>query len=84
LTQLPIIFTVRTPDEGGKFDFAATRLVELLEVAKRAGCEFIDFQAAWFHHSGVVSCIQSAVRVSTAKLKLSSAITDYERRRTVS
>ncbi|KIW48940.1 shikimate-5-dehydrogenase [Exophiala oligosperma] len=47
-SNLPIIFTVRTVSQGGKFpDYAAPEALELMLLAAQHGCEYIDVEFAW-------------------------------------
>ena len=47
LSDLPIVFTVRTKSQGGKFpDDCFEEMLALLSVASRWGCEFIDVELA--------------------------------------
>jgi len=46
-SDLPIIFTVRSKDQGGKFNGSESEMMSLLEVGLRANCEFIDVEACW-------------------------------------
>ena len=43
---LPIIFTIRSKDEGGKFTGTTEEYLALNELALRAGCPWIDLEAA--------------------------------------
>lgn len=61
-TSLPIIFTLRTKDEGGRCDGAPDRIAEAIRVAVRCGCEIVDFQLAWFRNQALHSEIQKLVR----------------------
>jgi pentafunctional AROM polypeptide len=49
-SNLPIIFTVRTIGEGGRFSGTEEERIELLNCGIRSGCEFIDVE---FHPNGV-------------------------------
>lgn len=47
-TSLPIIFTIRTESQGGKFpDFEVDRIRELSSLAIKLGVEFLDVQLTW-------------------------------------
>jgi len=46
-TDLPLVFTVRSKDQGGKFNGSEDEIMSLLEVGLRANCEFIDIEACW-------------------------------------
>ncbi|CED84659.1 pentafunctional protein [Phaffia rhodozyma] len=47
-TNLPIVFSVRTHSQGGMFpDDAEREYFELLELAVRSGCEYIDLEIGW-------------------------------------
>ena len=47
-TSLPIVFTVRTVSQGGAFpDTAEAEAFELLDLAVRAGVEYIDVEISW-------------------------------------
>jgi pentafunctional AROM polypeptide len=50
-TQLPLIFTVRTKSQGGRFpDNAADDVLELYITAVRMGLEYIDLEMTWPEH----------------------------------
>ena len=45
LSSLPIVFTVRTKKQGGKFpDDAFAAMLELLELGIKCGCEYVDVE----------------------------------------
>jgi pentafunctional AROM polypeptide len=47
-STLPIVFTVRTQSQGGQFtDDAEDAAFELMELAVKSGCEYIDLEARW-------------------------------------
>ncbi len=46
-TSLPIIYTVRSKGQGGGFTGTVQQMFELLQLAVRIGCEFIDMEVAW-------------------------------------
>lgn len=46
-TTLPIIFTVRSKGQGGGFTGSVQQMFDLLQLAVRVGCEFIDMEVAW-------------------------------------
>ncbi|KAI5798030.1 EPSP synthase-domain-containing protein [Peziza echinospora] len=47
-TQLPVIFTIRTKTQGGKFpDEAHVEALQLYTVALRSGLEYIDLEVTW-------------------------------------
>ena len=47
-SDLPIIFTIRTVSQGGKFpDGAAPEALELMILAAQYGCEYIDVEFPW-------------------------------------
>lgn len=47
-TQLPILFTIRTVSQGGRFpDDAADAALELYTAAARLGLEYIDLEITW-------------------------------------
>ncbi|PWW79178.1 Pentafunctional AroM protein [Tuber magnatum] len=47
-TQLPVVFTVRTKSQGGKFpDEDHERALELYRTALRMGLEYIDLEITW-------------------------------------
>jgi 3-dehydroquinate dehydratase type I len=47
-SDLPIIFTIRTVSQGGKFpDDAAPEALELMFLAAQHGCEYIDVEFPW-------------------------------------
>ncbi|KIW11327.1 shikimate-5-dehydrogenase [Exophiala spinifera] len=47
-SDLPIIFTIRTVSQGGKFpDDAAPEALELMLLAAQYGCEYIDVEFPW-------------------------------------
>jgi pentafunctional AROM polypeptide len=46
-TALPIIFTVRSKGQGGGFTGSVQQMFDLLQLAVRIGCEFIDMEVAW-------------------------------------
>lgn len=47
-TTLPIVFTVRTVSQGGMFpDDAEDEYFELIKLALRHGCEYVDMEARW-------------------------------------
>jgi pentafunctional AROM polypeptide len=46
-TKLPILFTVRTEREGGKFPNQEADMFALLHLALRCGCEFVDVEIGW-------------------------------------
>lgn len=48
LSPLPIIFTVRSKNQGGSFpDGAEEQMFKLLHLAVRLGCEFVDVETCW-------------------------------------
>lgn len=48
MTILPIIFTIRTASQGGKFpDDAIDEARELMLVAIETSCEYIDIEVTW-------------------------------------
>ena len=48
LTTLPVLFTVRTISQGGKFpDNAAQEALALMKLAVEVGCEYIDVELDW-------------------------------------
>ncbi|KAI8914378.1 EPSP synthase-domain-containing protein [Gorgonomyces haynaldii] len=44
LSPLPIVFTVRTKEQGGRFDKGHDKMLELLNLAFKWGCEFVDVE----------------------------------------
>lgn len=47
-TSLPIVFTVRTHSQGGMFpDGAQKEYFELINLALRHGCEYVDLELGW-------------------------------------
>ncbi|KAJ1674135.1 3-dehydroquinate dehydratase (3-dehydroquinase), partial [Spiromyces aspiralis] len=46
---LPVIYTVRTTDQGGAFPASQhqARMFELLELGLRLGCEYVDIEMGW-------------------------------------
>lgn len=46
-TDLPVLFTVRTEREGGRFPNQETAMFALLQMALRCGCEFVDMEIGW-------------------------------------
>ncbi|PWN53432.1 putative ARO1-Pentafunctional AROM polypeptide [Violaceomyces palustris] len=47
-TTLPIVYTVRTESQGGKFpDGAEEEYFELIKLGLRHGCEYIDLEIGW-------------------------------------
>lgn len=51
VVPLPVIFTVRTCSQGGRFpDTGHTEALALYRLAIRAGCEFVDLEIAWPDH----------------------------------
>eukprot|EP00051_Salpingoeca_urceolata_P000261 m.33341 g.33341 ORF g.33341 m.33341 type:complete len:1512 (-) comp10359_c0_seq2:178-4713(-) len=55
----PIIFTVRSTPQGGKFDQDEDAYWKLLELGRRAGCEILDVEACWTSKR-VTSFLESA------------------------
>lgn len=48
LSNLPIVFTVRTQSQGGMCpDDAESEIFELLELGVKSGCEYIDLEIRW-------------------------------------
>ena len=47
VSPLPIVFTVRSEGQIGKFPPNPERIFELLQEGLRAGCEWIDVEACW-------------------------------------
>jgi pentafunctional AROM polypeptide len=45
--EIPIIFTVRSTNQGGQFVDDETRIFPILEWGIRLGCEFIDMECCW-------------------------------------
>lgn len=46
--RLPILFTVRTRSQGGKFpDDAGCEALELMKLAAQLGCEYVDVEITW-------------------------------------
>jgi pentafunctional AROM polypeptide len=45
--DLPIIFTVRSKAQGGRFEGAEDEYFALLGVGVRAGCDFVDLESQW-------------------------------------
>ena len=51
VTSLPIVFTVRTITQGGAFpDDAKKEAADLLKLALRLGCEYVDVETTLPHH----------------------------------
>lgn len=47
-TQLPVIFTIRTKSQGGRFpDEASEKALELYLTAVRMGLEYVDLELSW-------------------------------------
>ena len=47
-STLPIVFTIRTKSQGGMFpDNAEDAVFELMELAVKSGCEYIDLEVRW-------------------------------------
>ena len=47
-TELPIVFTIRTQSQGGKFpDSAGEEAWELYNLAFQMGCDFVDIEISW-------------------------------------
>ena len=47
-STLPIVFTIRTKSQGGMFpDDAEDAAFELMELAVKSGCEYIDLEVRW-------------------------------------
>ncbi len=44
--SLPVIFTVRSKDQGGKFDGTPEHMCALLRLGMRYGCQYVDVQAS--------------------------------------
>jgi len=70
--SLPIIFTVRSKGQGGKFSGEESQYFSLLDVGFRLGCEFIDVEACW-------SCATTDVFVSriSVSCRIISSYHDY-------
>nr|CCA26166.1 unnamed protein product [Albugo laibachii Nc14] len=50
ITSLPIIFTVRSEAQGGQFpDDQEEEMFDLLHLAVRLACEFVDMEVCWSH-----------------------------------
>ena len=48
VTSLPIVYSVRSKDQGGRFPSdQATAYQELVELGLRSGCEYVDLEMAW-------------------------------------
>eukprot|EP01135_Chromosphaera_perkinsii_P007194 Nk52_evm2s745 gene=Nk52_evmTU2s745 len=45
--KLPIIFTVRSRGQGGKFPDEPEKMFSLLELGARLGCEYVDMESHW-------------------------------------
>lgn len=63
--NLPIIFTVRSADEGGRFAGSEEVLASLLNLAARTCCEYIDFQASWQSNTELIRLLPQSVRKIT-------------------
>ncbi|XP_049848302.1 uncharacterized protein LOC126313398 [Schistocerca gregaria] len=46
-SQIPLIYTVRTKQQGGLFTGDERELFALLQLAIRLGCEYVDMEACW-------------------------------------
>jgi len=44
-SSLPVVFTVRSKDQGGAFDGPSDKAAELMEIGLLAACEFVDVEA---------------------------------------
>jgi pentafunctional AROM polypeptide len=58
-SRLPIIFTVRTAGQGGRFPDVEPAVFELLQMGARQGCQFIDVECHWSAHE-----IQRLVKIA--------------------
>lgn len=50
-THLPVIFTVRSKGQGGGFEENESKIFDLLRLAVRHGCEYIDMESHWSESS---------------------------------
>eukprot|EP00002_Diphylleia_rotans_P020009 TRINITY_DN3877_c1_g2_i7.p1 TRINITY_DN3877_c1_g2~~TRINITY_DN3877_c1_g2_i7.p1 ORF type:complete len:1452 (+),score=294.87 TRINITY_DN3877_c1_g2_i7:52-4407(+) len=46
-TSLPIIYTVRSKEQGGAFQGDEAQFLALVDIGLRLGCEFIDMETCW-------------------------------------
>lgn len=46
-SELPIIYTARSKDQGGGFDQNENLMFDLLQFGLRSGCEFVDMECCW-------------------------------------
>eukprot|EP01134_Creolimax_fragrantissima_P004938 CFRG4938T1 len=46
-TSLPIVFTVRSKTQGGKFVGSEAEMFSLLRLGVQLGCDFVDFETIW-------------------------------------
>ncbi|KAL6248621.1 hypothetical protein RBB50_004876 [Rhinocladiella similis] len=84
-SDLPIIFTIRTVSQGGKFpDDAAPEALELMLLAAQYGCEYIDVEFPWpeylkqeiVKHKGASKLIAS-VHDWTGEVKWSDSLFEH-------
>ena len=47
ISNLPIIFTIRTTKQGGAFDFNEETILNLYQLAIRIGMDYIDIEQQW-------------------------------------
>lgn len=45
--SLPIIFTVRSKQQGGRFEGSEAEMIALIQLGVRLGCEFVDLESCW-------------------------------------
>ncbi len=68
LTSLPIVFTVRSAAEGGRFDGGADEAARMLLTAARCGVDFVDVEVTRFPSDAfdklVKACVASRVIAS--------------------
>lgn len=82
LTRLPIIFTVRSEAQGGQFpNDKEEEMFNLLHLAVRLACEFVDMEVCWSHsyRTELIRCRNhSAVIASFHALEMDASLSEEE------
>lgn len=67
ITTLPIIYTVRSEEQGGSFTGNEDDMFRLLNLGVRAGCEFVDMECSWS-----LKCREELIRNKKSSLIIGS------------
>lgn len=75
---LPIIFTVRTKGQGGKFDGQEEEMFALLALGVRLCCEYIDMEACWTPQHVIRFLTHTKLGSSPFPCRIISSFHDFE------